>query len=137
MNSGGKSKLENRIRVARKRSNLEHKQIAYLLGHKSSDQISRFENDGRLPLLPNALKLEIILDMPLRWLFPELYERLRAEIKARAENNRSVKDVIKDTFSSGLCRHEKTLSAPEFSPEEFEDARKHSVEMVRRVSARW
>src|SRR5438874_10656885 len=137
MNSGGNSKLENRIRVARKRLNLEHKQIACLLGHKSSDQISRFENDGRLPLLPNALKLEIILGMPLRWLFPELYDRLRTEIKARAENNRSIKVLITDTFVNGLCRHEELLAAPDLSVEEFERARSHSVEMVHKISARW
>ena|SRR6266404_6364600 len=137
MNDGGKNKLENRIWLARKRASLEQKQIAYLLGHKGLDQISRYENDKRPPSFENALKLEIILGTPVRLLFPETYQRLRSEVKMRAEGNIALKDVIREISGDDLCPYMEFLSAPAPSEEELEKARRHAVEMVNRVSDRW
>lgn len=136
MKNGGKHKIENRLRPARKRLNLEHKHVAYLLGHKSNDQISRYETDVRLPSLETALELEIILGVPVRLLFPDLYQRLRGTIRARAENNRALGGRLKNIFGDGLCPYAENLSAPAPSPEEFNKAHDHAIEMVNKVSAR-
>lgn len=64
---------------------LEQKQAAFLLGHKSTTQLSRYERGGRIPSLRTALKLESAYATPLRVLFSELFNELHGEVQKRRE----------------------------------------------------
>lgn len=63
---------------------LSQKMVAFIVSLKSSD-LSRYEHGVKLPNLPNALKLEIIYRTPVAFLFGELYEELKKEIRKREE----------------------------------------------------
>src|SRR5688572_3524715 len=101
MKSGGKNKIQNRLWITRKRRGLEQKQVAYLLNHRTVNQISRYENGSRMPTLLAALKLEIIFGVPARLLFPDLHEQLRAEIRKRAETSRGLRESLANLFGDG------------------------------------
>jgi transcriptional regulator with XRE-family HTH domain len=107
--SGGKPKLQNRLWLARSRRDLKQKQVTYLLGHKNLDQVSRYENGSRLPTLQTALKLEIILGVPIRALFPELHATLRSEIRGRASASRGLREKLGDMFVDDHCSYEGLL----------------------------
>lgn len=75
----------NQIRQYRREYGLLQKEVSYLLGHKSSSHISYYERRKKLPSLATALKLEIILRKPISYLFPDLYQTLRQEIRNKEE----------------------------------------------------
>ncbi|MGH9657470.1 MAG: hypothetical protein ACRD96_02940, partial [Bryobacteraceae bacterium] len=56
-----------------------------LVGYHTACEISRFERGERLPSLVMALKLEVVYQTPVAFLFPELYVRLRDVIQAKDE----------------------------------------------------
>ena len=60
--------------------------VARLLGHKDNSTLSDYERGERLPSLVNAFRLGIILRVPVEFLFPELYDRLREDIRAEEEH---------------------------------------------------
>ena len=62
------------------------KQVARLLGYSDTSMISHYEHGRSFPPLPIALGLEIILRVPVAFLFPGLYEELRNRIR-KMENN--------------------------------------------------
>lgn len=59
--------------------------VARLLGHQDSSALSDYESGKHAPSLANALRLAIILRVPVEFLFPALYEGLRNEIRAEEE----------------------------------------------------
>ena len=59
--------------------------VARLLRHKDASTLSDYERGERLPSLVNALRLGIILRVPVEFLFPDLYDRLREDIRAEEE----------------------------------------------------
>jgi transcriptional regulator with XRE-family HTH domain len=59
--------------------------VAHLLGHSGTSALSNYERGKRLPSLSNALRLGIILRVPVEFLFPSLYDGLREEIRAEEE----------------------------------------------------
>lgn len=61
------------------------KQVARLLGHRDTSMISHYEHGRSLPPLPVALGLEIILRVPVAFLFPGIYEDLRLKIRKMEE----------------------------------------------------
>ncbi len=134
MNSGGKNKIQNRLWLTRKRRGLKQKQVAYLLNHRNVDQISRYENSSRTPTLQAALKLEIILGVPLRLLFTDLHEQLRAEIKERAETSRLLKESLVHVFGDGACSYSELLSSPTRSSQELEKVRRHATDLVKTMA---
>lgn len=107
--SGGKHKLQKRLWLARSRRDLGQKQVAYLLGHKNLDQVSRYETGSSLPTLQTALKLEIIFGVPVRALFPELHAALRSEIRKRASVSRRLSEQLGDMFVDDHCSYEGLL----------------------------
>ena len=79
------NKNQNRIEVYRRRMRLGAKRVALLLGHKDSSVLAHYERGKRLPSLINALRLSIILRIPVEFLYPVLYERFREHIRAKEE----------------------------------------------------
>ena len=57
------------------------KHVAGLLGFGDSSMVSRYERGHSLPSLALALKLGIVLRVPVEFLFPNLYENLRLRIR--------------------------------------------------------
>jgi len=62
---------------------LGQKQVACLMGLKSVAHISHYERGLKLPGLENAIKLEVILSVPVSFLFPQLTSRIRKEIHSK------------------------------------------------------
>ena len=59
--------------------------VAHLLGHRETSTFREFERGERLPSLVNAFRLGIILRIPVEFLFPDLYDGLKGEIRAEEE----------------------------------------------------
>jgi transcriptional regulator with XRE-family HTH domain len=75
----------NRIAFYRRRLGYSQRRVARLLGHKSHGALSCYEHGNVFPSLPVALRLEIILRIPVAFLFPDRYEGLRKEIRDKEE----------------------------------------------------
>lgn len=69
-------KLQNYIRTHRKRSGLSQAELVYLLRLKSLSTVSRVEHFRRIPSLEVALAYEVIFRIPVRELFPGLFEQI-------------------------------------------------------------
>jgi transcriptional regulator with XRE-family HTH domain len=59
--------------------------VAHLLGHQDASTLLNYERGERLPSLVNALRLGIILRVPVEFLFPAIYDGLREGIRAEEE----------------------------------------------------
>jgi transcriptional regulator with XRE-family HTH domain len=58
--------------------------VAFLLGWRTSAQLSRYEHFFYMPKLQNVLALAVILQVPVSKLFPKQYEDLQKLIAQRA-----------------------------------------------------
>lgn len=76
-------KITNRLWIVRKKIGLPQKQVAFLLGHKNTTQLSRYERGSRIPSLETALKLESAYNTPVRVLFSGLYDQFHADVQGR------------------------------------------------------
>jgi transcriptional regulator with XRE-family HTH domain len=132
-----KTKINNRLWQARHRAGLEQKQAAHLLGHKTLDQISRYERGDRLPSLRIAFKLEIIYRTPLRELFPELYERYRIEIADKYTATKSSSSQEPETprlpIGAHICTYENLLFKKKPNEKDINLARRHSIKLMRQL----
>ena len=75
-------KNQNKLAAFRRKRGYSQRRVAHLLRHKSHGALSSYEYGRIVPTLTTALKLEIILRTPVAFLFAELYEKLRAQIRA-------------------------------------------------------
>ena len=75
----------NCIRLYRRKLGLTQSEAARLIGLKTASPLSHFERSDKLPSLKNAIKLEIALHAPVAFLFRDLYDQSRREIRDRAE----------------------------------------------------
>lgn len=67
----------------RKRMELSQKQVAAILGMKNVAVLSHYERDTSKPSLQRALGLEIVYRVPVAFLFPELYEEIKGNIREK------------------------------------------------------
>jgi transcriptional regulator with XRE-family HTH domain len=84
----------NQLDLYRRRMRFSMSQVAHLLGHKGTSVLSNYERGLRLPTLVNALKLSIILRVPVEFLFGALYDGLRGQIRAEEEFATPVQQVL-------------------------------------------
>ena len=127
---GGKEQFQKSFWLARSRRNLDQRQVAYLLGHKNGDHVSRYENGSRLPTLRTALKLEIILGVSVRALFPEVNAALQNEIKTRASADRMLNEKLSDAFVEEQCTYEGLLTGPNVSMAVREKIHRHAAFLI-------
>jgi transcriptional regulator with XRE-family HTH domain len=73
----------NRLVLYRKRMQLSQKDVALILGLKNVSVLSHYERGTSRPSLERALGLEIVYRVPVAFLFPEIYEGIRAKIRSR------------------------------------------------------
>lgn len=71
----------NHLWIARHSVGLGQKNVARLLGHKSTSTISEYETGRLLPSLPTALRLAVVYDRPITELYPDLYRAIQKEIQ--------------------------------------------------------
>ena len=80
---------QNHLWIYRKRMGYTQKQVAHLLGHKSASHLSGYEHGKRLPSLETALKLEIVLRVPIAYLYQDLCRKLKRKIHQKEDALRS------------------------------------------------
>ena len=80
-----KHQNQNSLFIYRRRMGFSQKHVARLLGFRDTSMLSRYEHGRSLPPLPVALSLGIVLRVPIEFLFPGLYERLRNGIRIQEE----------------------------------------------------
>lgn len=78
------SKLEHYLRASRKRSGLSQSELAYLLGSKTRNQVSRYERRSHVPPLRVALALQALFGTPVSELFPGTYQSAKTDLRRRA-----------------------------------------------------
>src|SRR5947207_15870342 len=76
---------QNSLLLYRRRMGFTQKQVAQLLGHRDTSMISHYEHGRSLPPLPVALSREIILGVPVAFLFPGMHDDLRKRIRRTEE----------------------------------------------------
>ena len=88
--------LSNRLWKYRKRMDFTQRQVSQILGYVSPATISAYEHGRKLPSFLTALKLEIVYRVPVAFLFPEHYARLKTALREREDELRATwKDVIR------------------------------------------
>lgn len=94
---------QNMLAKFRRRMGYSQRRVAHLLGHKSHASLSLYEHGRITPELVTALKLEIILRTPVAFLFPNLHDGLKKEIRAKEERLAGFgQQTLFDDYSSGL-----------------------------------
>jgi transcriptional regulator with XRE-family HTH domain len=75
--------LTNRLAYFRKRMKFSQKQVAAILGLKNVGTISNYERGKAVPSLERALAFEIVYRVPVAFIFPNLYDPLKAKLRQR------------------------------------------------------
>ena len=77
-------RLHSYLHVHRRKSFLNQRELAYLLGKKNASFISRFELQKRNPGLEAAFACQALFDILPAQLFPDLYSEIEADVVRRA-----------------------------------------------------
>lgn len=128
-------KHKNRLFLVRNKHALGQKQIAVLLGHQTTDQISRYERGTKLPSLKTALKLGIIYHTPLDALFDGYYKACLDELK-RCEKALKIKDEnvqisLQQLSETEFCTIEEKLKSIAVKDADLDRARSHISDLLR------
>ena len=95
----GTQKLKNDLLLVRRKRGLSRKQVAALLGYRSTSTIARIEQGRLIPRLHTLLRLEILYRLPIAYLYSELYASLRDEL--RQQEASLLKNAVADTPAAG------------------------------------
>jgi transcriptional regulator with XRE-family HTH domain len=124
----------NQLRRARQRLGLKQKQVASLL-QLDTQAISRYENAKSMPSLQTAMRLEIICGVPLRGLFPQVYEKLRADIRTSIEADRTLAAHLLPVIQE-LCPYEQQLAWSQ-AEETLYKVRDHITQLAKTLAPLW
>lgn len=114
------------LALRRKRLGYEQKQIAALLGHKSTQQISRYETGQRIPSLKEALKLSLLYNLPITVLFDRHLRRCREELERAIKNsNLTSKINLENEDGAYYCSYLWLLNSLEISEKDSDRIRRH------------
>ena len=72
---------KNELLVYRRRMGYSQKQVASVLGLRSTSMLSRYESGRSMPPLLTALRLEILYRIPVAFLYSETYRSLKNETR--------------------------------------------------------
>jgi transcriptional regulator with XRE-family HTH domain len=86
-------KLNNLV-LYRRRMGFTQKQVARLLGQRDTSMVSHYEHGRSYPPLAVALGLEIIMRVPVAFLFPQLYDDTRQRIRQAEEASRGGQGML-------------------------------------------
>lgn len=90
MRHGEYKQVPNLLRKYRKANGFKQRDVARILGIKSSSKISRWENGLCVPTLVNAFKISILYRVMVDSLFIDLVRNLREEVKKREDKDRVI-----------------------------------------------
>ncbi len=122
---------ENHLGIARKKNSFGQKQIANLLGHKRTDQISCYERGEKLPSLKTAIQFSIIYKLPLRILFHRYYRECLDELTTRAMTlNQNSVLKIDLTEPTDYCIYMELLKTPFITDIDKEKIKRHVKELM-------
>src|SRR5215213_5470811 len=130
-----KQKHKNRLTLIRTKKALGQKQVALLLGHRTADQISRYERGAKLPSLKTALKLAIIYNLPVRVLLYDYYNlcvdelRKREKVLKATESGFSLANHETDEATE-FCTYKEKLTLPVVKEQDLDKARHHIAELI-------
>ena len=85
---------QNNLVLYRRRMGFTQKQVAALLEQCDTSMVSHYEHGRCYPPLPVALGLEIIMRVPVAFLFPQLYDDTRQRIRQAEEASRGGQDML-------------------------------------------
>ena len=77
---------QNNLVLYRRRMGFTQKQVARLLGQRDTSMVSHYEHGRALPPLAVALSLEIVYRVPVAFLFPNMYDELKRQIRQQEES---------------------------------------------------
>ncbi|HEY0427475.1 MAG TPA: helix-turn-helix transcriptional regulator [Pyrinomonadaceae bacterium] len=126
------------LALRRKRLGYEQKQIALLLGHKNTYQISRYETGQRIPNLKEAAKLSMLYGLPVRTLFQRYFPYWREELE-NAINNSGFTDKInpESIKDADYCSYLESMNtAVRMSEDGTDKIRRHIKVLVEERSKR-
>ena len=72
------------LKMYRKRSGLNQRELASLLGCAHGSKVSRYERGERVPNLRTLFAYEVVFSVRVRELFPGIYGEVREEVRKRA-----------------------------------------------------
>jgi DNA-binding XRE family transcriptional regulator len=110
--------LDCYVRPYRRRWALTQKELAHLLGAKSSTGVSRLERQLRHPSLKVAFAFEIIFGTPAIEMFPSLFTEMEEAVMARAY------DLYEQLQGNGSTSNRIKL---DFLEERFERAKERAL----------
>ena len=129
-----KQKHKNNLFLMRKKIGLEQKQVALFLGHKTTNQISRYERGVKLPNLKTAFKLGIIYRLPIHVLLYGYYTDCLREITNRKELSNLKNLNIKEIVSFGemeYCTFAEKLKPFHVPQSDLDKVGSHIIKLVR------
>ena len=121
--------LRNQLWLARQNIGLQRKEVAYLLHHRTTDQISRYENGRRLPSLRLLLEMEYLYGLPPRLLFSDYYRQLAQMIRERAASNPALRAQLKPV-SGEYCSFMALLHKGQLNAEEQTAFKNHTIHLL-------
>jgi DNA-binding XRE family transcriptional regulator len=92
------AKMPNYIRTHRKRAQLTQKEMAFLIGSKTSAHICRHERSEQTPNLQTSLAYEILFRTPVRNLFSGVHQDVEGKLTCR------IRLLIQKLAKSGQSR---------------------------------
>jgi DNA-binding XRE family transcriptional regulator len=87
--SNQKQKFKNALVLYRRRMGFSQRKVAALLGHRDATTLCLYEQGTILPALTGALALGVILRVPVEFLFPRMYDDIKARIRQQEEEAQS------------------------------------------------
>lgn len=80
-----RKRIPNYLRRCRKARGFTQREVAWILGLESSSMISRWEKGVSLPETLNAIKIAVVYQITVDYVFEELRDTLSDEIRKRTD----------------------------------------------------
>lgn len=125
----------NALWKIRNEQGFEIKQVAKLMGHRSSDAVEGYEN-GKRPNLENTIKLMLIYDRHPRDLFPEMYDKLQSNISKNLQQywpliDLNAREEIRRNIQ--FCTYENILEKVPFTQYDHIFIRNHVTDLAEKL----
>ena len=119
------------LALRRKRLGYERKQIAVLLGHKTTYQLCRYETGQRTPSFKEAVKLSVLYNLPVQVLFDRYFLHCREELEATIKQSSfGGKINLENNLEADYCSYLESISTARFSEKSGDKVRHHIKVLV-------
>ena len=119
------------LALKRKRLGYEQKQIAVLLGHKNTYQLSRYETGQRVPSFKEAIKLSVLYGIPVRFLFERYFRHCREELENTIkQTNLAAKINLQENKDIDYCSYLESMISTPVSEHDADKIRHHIKVLV-------